>query len=277
MTPSGDEGPAAQSQRLVWVVQHGSAKDLAAVLAKHFQDVIDVQALPDPSSNCLLIRAAPPTLGEVVKLLEQLDRRPQVVAVELLISEIPERKSTDGKPLPPDKELDGREFSGPAAEVVTKLEALRSKGLIGSLKRIQLTTVEGQAALSRVGESKPVVTGITATGTGKVSRMITYRNTGTEARVTPRVSPDKVITLDLVVEDARLYVPEDGITLGNDENGRPIIATEFLTSTLNTKLSLSSGQAVAAEGVKTTAKSGQSQTLIVVTARVVEPDAKLSN
>ncbi len=43
---------------------------------------------------------------------------------------------------------------------------------------------------------------------------------------------------------------------------------------VKTKLSIPPGEAVAAEGVKTEVKSGQAQTVIIATARVVEPEAK---
>ena len=67
--------------------------------------------------------------------------------------------------------------------------------------------------------------------------------------------------------------PEDGAQIGQDENGKPIRAADFITARLDTKLDVAPGQAVAARGVKTTSKSGQAQTLVIVTARVVDPDA----
>jgi type II secretory pathway component HofQ len=116
------------------------------------------------------------------------------------------------------------------------------------------------------------VAGVNVSSTGIAIRNIMYRNTGTQVRLTPRVTPEKAIALDLRVDDARLHVPEDGIPIGKDEKGMPILATEFIDARLEAKLSVPSGKAVAALGVKTNSKSGNAQTLIVVTARVVEPD-----
>src|SRR5262249_55094219 len=169
------DSSSRNNKRTVYVVKHGSAKDLARILAKHFKGDAEVQVLPDSPSNCLLIRAAPKVFAEVVQLLEQLDRRPQLVSVELLIAEVTPRKGKDGKPVR--GELDEKEFTGPAQAVLEKLEALRKNGVIGSLKRIQLTAVENQPASVIIGETKPVVTGVTTTGTGLVSRALTYRNT----------------------------------------------------------------------------------------------------
>ena len=71
-----------------------------------------------------------------------------------------------------------------------------------------------------------------------------------------------------------MVLPEDGIPIGTDENGKPIVAAQFTVTNLNSKLVLPSGQARAAEGVKTDAKADKGHTFVIVGARVVEPDAK---
>ena len=59
-----------------------------AVLGEHFKGVAEFQALPDSTSNALLISGSPAALDEVVKVLDQLDHRPQTVSIEILIAEI---------------------------------------------------------------------------------------------------------------------------------------------------------------------------------------------
>jgi len=110
--------------------------------------------------------------------------------------------------------------------------------------------------------------------TGRTSRSITYRNSGIKADATVRVSPDKVVTLDLKLEDSYPYIPEDGVSIGVDENNKPVFAAEFVMSTLNSKIDVASGQARVAEGVKTDAKSAKAHTIVVVGARVADTDAK---
>jgi hypothetical protein len=97
---------------------------------------------------------------------------------------------------------------------------------------------------------------------------------GTSVSIVPRLTGDKQVALDLEVEDAHFHVPEDGIVLGNDENGQAVRAAEVVRATLKSRLAIPFGQAVAANGVKTTSKSGQAQTLIIVAARPVEPGGK---
>lgn len=270
----GQDKDAAKNQRLVYVVKWGSAKELAAQLDKHFKGAAEVQALPDLNSNCLLINAPPAAFQEVVKLLEQIDRRPQVVAVEVLVIEAVPKKPDGGQPGQGEKELDEKEFTGTMDEVAKRAQALQRRGQLGAVKRFQLTGVENQLALTDVGELVPMVTGVTRVAGGKVVRQHTFQRTGTALRVTPRVGPDRMILLDLSVSDSRLRVPEDGPELGKDDNGAPIRISEVVQAVVSSKLALPSGQTVLVKDVKTTSKSGQAQTLVIVGARVVDEAPK---
>jgi type II secretory pathway component GspD/PulD (secretin) len=272
--PSPSDDSNSKTKRLLYPVKYGSAKDLAAVLGEHFKGDAEFKAVPDSPSNFLLINVSAGALDEVVKVLEMLDRRPQAVSVEMLIAEVAAKKADGDKPDAAEQDLDAKEFTGPMADVVAKLEALRKKGLVGSVKRLQLTAVEGQPASVFLGEQKPFVAALTVTGRGTTSRNITYHNIGTKMDVTARISPDKVNAVDLKFEDSRAHVAEDGVPLGSDENNVPVRAAEFITATLNDKLSIPSGHALAAQGVKTTSKTEKAQTLVIVGARVMEPDSK---
>src|SRR5262249_14550942 len=108
---SAGNDPPAGNKHIVYVVKYGSAKDLAATLGKFFKGDVEVQALNEPTSNCLLINAPASAFEEVVKALEQIDRRPQLVAVDLYLASPP------AKPGEGDKEVDTKEFTGPTADV----------------------------------------------------------------------------------------------------------------------------------------------------------------
>jgi type II secretory pathway component GspD/PulD (secretin) len=261
----------AEDKRMAYVVQHGNAKDLAGILTRHFKEDADIQVLPDSPSNCLLIRANPTIFAEVVKLLEQIDRRPQLVAVELLIAEVKAKRGKDDKT--DGKELDAKEFTGPAQEVRDKLETLKKNGRLDGLKRIQLTAATDQPATLLLGETVPTIRGVTRTATGFVSKSVFYQNTGTNAKITVRAAAENSVTLEIDLSDARVRIPEDGIEIGKDESGGSIRLAEVAHAKLQTRLTVRPDQAVAAEGVKTESKSGEAQTLIVVSARLL-PAAK---
>jgi type II secretory pathway component HofQ len=263
---------AAKNKRIAYIVQRGTAKDLAPVLAKHFKGEAEVQAMPDAMGNCLLINATSAVFDEVVKLLAQLDRPPQSLVIEIYAAEVPAKKSDDKTDA--DKALDLKEFTGSAEAVVAKLEALRGKGAVGTLNRLQFTVVEGRPASVLAGESKPFTSGMTVTATGRTARSVMYRNLGDQAHVTAHVGADKKIEIDLEFSQSRAK-PDESSPLGKDETGAVVYHNEFLTAKFSNKISVASGQAIAVDGVSTTSKSGKEQTLVVVTARVVDPSARI--
>ncbi|HZY84027.1 MAG TPA: secretin N-terminal domain-containing protein [Gemmataceae bacterium] len=258
------EGKAAEkSKRIAYVVKYGSAKDLAKVLGEHLKGAADVETLPEASANVLLIRATPAAFGEVVKLLEVLDRRPRMVAVEVWVAEV----------LPADKKdepLDTKALTGPADDVRAKVEQLRDKGRIGELKRLEMTTAENQPAHAFLGENKPLVLGMNVTARGRISRNLSYRAFGVDARLTPHVGPDNVVTLEFRLTSSRPHVGADSPLIGEDENKAPVRMTEIVQTAGDGKVSVPSGRAVVVQGVKTTGKGGPHQTLVIVTARVLD-------
>jgi type II secretory pathway component GspD/PulD (secretin) len=259
------ERAGAETKRGAYVVKHGAAQDLAGVLAKHFKGAAEIQAGPEGTSNCLLINAPPAVFGEVLKLLDQLDRQPQSVAVEVM--ELPAKKGDDKG-----KEPDEKDFSGTTDEVVKRLEALLRNGQVASFRRVQLTTLQGQPASLMLGENKPYVVGVMVTAKGIASKQLTYRNLGTQVKVTPQVAGDGSILLDLNLQDSRSRDSATA-TVGKDEAGKPIPAAEFIVTSLTGKIRVASGKVVLAKDAKVTSKEGQGEMLIVVGARVVEPGA----
>jgi hypothetical protein len=287
-------GPLRSVQRrVVYPVKFGTAKDLAAVLTKHFKGEAEVQALAESPHNYLLINAEPRAFEEVLKVLEQIDRRPRQVAIEILIAEIATKRNEGQKPQP--EVLKPRGLAGPAAEILEKLEALQQKGTLAGLKRITLAATENQRTSVQYAERKPYVTGIMMrsqpgvggppesggerkpfapggkTSRGSVmSQSVQYQNLGTMVRVIPSITSEQLVRLNLEIEDSRAHVPEDGVVLGQDSNAAPVRAAEFINLSLNGTVSVTSGQARVVEGVKTTSKSGDKQGLIIVTASIVE-------
>jgi hypothetical protein len=265
-----EEGP--KPKRVVYEVKRGVAKDLSELLGKVYKGEPGVQVLPAPAGNALVISAPPAVCEEVLQLLGRLDRRPRTVAIEVLVVEVPPRKGKGDKPAPETGSLDEREFRGDAEDVLAKLQNLQKKGLLGELKRFRLTTAENQLGSVRVGGSRPYVTGVMSR-MGVVSRSLSYRDMGTDIKVTPQIGDDQRIALDLRLSDSRMRQPADGIVIGMD-NGEAIRATEFLTATFEGRITVRSGVAEIAKGVTTRSPSGRGQTLVIVSARLTTAGAK---
>jgi hypothetical protein len=240
---------AAKIKRIAYVVRHGAVKDLAATLTKHFKGTAEIQTGPEGTSSCLLINAPTAVFEEIMKTLEQLDRRPHSVAVEVFVVELPTKKADDKDKRPGEKEL-----SGTIDDVAARLDAMIKKGEVVSFKRIQLTTLEGHPGLLMLGENKPYAMGPNTT---------VYRNVGTQVKVTPQVTADRSVTLDLNVQDNR---GRDSATVAG--------LTEFIQTSLSGKISVASGKAALAKDAKVISREGEGETLIVVGARFAESEAK---
>ncbi len=263
---------APGAKRITYVVKYAASNHLATVLTKQFKGEVEVEALSDPLGDCLLISAPAALSGEIVPLLARLDRRPQSVAVEILVAEVARRPDPD-KPDPADKELEPKQFSGPAAEVLAKLKSLCDDGRIGTLRRARVVVPEGRSSTIGLLESKPFVTSINMLPGGHVSRNYRHHAIGISAIFTAHVSADRKIEIDLQATTSR-YEPNDTVVLGKDENGVPVMATDIISARFAGRLTVASGRAEAADGVKTSSNSGRMQTLIVVTATLADPDAK---
>jgi type II secretory pathway component GspD/PulD (secretin) len=253
-------------KRGVHVLKHASAHDLADLLARRFKDAT-IQAGPPGTSGLIFVSAPSDVFEEVHRALQRLDRQRQTVAVEVFVVALPEKK-------PDDKEPDDKDFAGSLAEMVSRLEALEKKGQVASFQRHQLTTLEDQPASLGAGVNKPQVSGVTITRTGLVSRSITYVDEGTQIDVTPQVGTDRVVLLELKVQNRRGYQPRGVPALGTDEKWKAIPATEAIDAVLATRLSVPAGKAVLARDFKVRSKSGEGRTLLVVGARLVEGDRK---
>jgi len=249
--------------RQVYAARGATAADLANALTLHFQGEPFFRAVADPASNSVLLSGPKSILDDAVAVLHQIDRRPRTVHLEVLLVTL---ASGDAKA------LDGVELSGTTQVVLARIRELQQKGMITNVKIVELTALERQMANARVSESRPYVTGVVfggrggGPGGGSMSRSINYREVGTNVQVIPDVGRDGLVSLHLKVDDSHMRAAEDGVAIGADEKGTAVPATEFVTSTLETNLRVRPGQMVLAEGTKAGSKSGQAQTVILVTA-----------
>jgi len=266
--PAREGGATEKRKRAIYFVKHGFARTLAAPLTKHFQGEAEVQVLLDGSDNCLLINSDPAILGEVLALVEKLDRPPQTVVAEVILAEVASRKGAS------EEGLNLTEFTGRAADVLAKVEALRKKGVFGKVRSVRLTTVAGRPISAREGTSTPFTMGTTSTTRGAFTRSISYRDLGTQVEVTANVTPARVVLLDLKLEDTHASNPGEAPAAKNKDEDAGVMPPEFFQLSLTANLSIPSGRAVVAKAVKNATRSGEVETLVIVTARVGETEEK---
>ena len=93
--------PAAQKVRMQYAVRNADAEGLAAALAELYQGEAKIIAAP---GNAILVGGPPAAVAEAMKFLEQLDRKPRTVEVEV---KLVETAAKDGK-LPAPEETEER-------------------------------------------------------------------------------------------------------------------------------------------------------------------------
>src|SRR5262249_7238580 len=114
-----DDDAAAVKKRFVYLVRYGDAKQLAATLTQHYKDESGLQIIAEATSNALLVTATPVLADELIKTLDQLDRRPRQVLIDVLIAEVPLQEKENG--------FDPADFGGPSDTVLPKVEDLARK------------------------------------------------------------------------------------------------------------------------------------------------------
>lgn len=307
--PSGvgaapQDQPSWKGPRTVHSLRHANATTLAELLNTHFQNEAKISVLP--AGNALLITASPAATEEIAKLLVQLDQPSKMVEVEVILAEVTPKKAADGKE-PADPNIPGA-----TGDVLAKLESLRKDGQIASYQRIKLTALEGQAVEIQAGGNKPYTSASMLTATGAVQRSVSYHPEVTKVKATARVGPENAVAVDLHVADSRIKTaeprdepkavpapppapaakqPEGGEEpkLGRGRQpgagGFPGAArvreaadstpgASFESGSLSTKVVVSSGKPVIVQAVRTEGKAGNTTTLVIVTARVVDAKSK---
>lgn len=258
----GQDTPPPKQKRSMYLVRHRDAKELAAVLSKHFKEEAEIQVLPASDGKYLLLRAEPDRVAEILSVLERVDQPPQLVVVDVLLVEVPAKAPAEGKG------LDEKELTGASQTVLARVEALRRGGSLNVLKQMRFTAVDNQPLSLQLGESTPYVTGVMAAPSGRTSRMVQQQSTGMTAMVTAHVR-GQAVALDLKLNDSRLTIPPNGVELGKDENGNILRAPVITQASWNTTLLIPSGQAVTLLNSKTDAKGDTQRILLIASVRLL--------
>ncbi len=169
----------AKSKRRVVPLRYASAKDLAALLEKHFQGAAEIQA--DPSNNDLLIAATPTVFDEVLETISQIDRRPGTVIVDVFLVDVVAPHEPAGDKARVEKDWNDRDFSGPIEQLTARLESLAKEKKIANFAQFRVETLEGRQGHTQTGGQKPMVNGfISNAATGVNSPTLTTTSGGND-------------------------------------------------------------------------------------------------
>ena len=258
---------------MVYRISHVPVQDLGIAISQMLRST-QARIAPEAISNSLLISATPEVHQEIQQAIAVLDRPAPRVSIDAEIVHVawfdPGKAVADS---PPGTRAEALvDLSANPKELVARLRLLEQKGLVEVLNRLSLSALSNQTAHITVGDRRQVTRSSTGgrvsqpTGTrspdasgfpGWERGVSTLENTGTILGVTPRVGHDGTIALKIDLEKSYLSPRPDDAS-----------ASAILTATLQSTISLRDGETVVLGGFSSSTKPGQSQLVMLVTARI---------
>jgi len=243
-------------------INNADAERVAETITALFgEGAAETRIAADATRNALLIQSDPATFEEVAALVRELDRPIDQVMIEVTIAEVTLNNDfrfgvqwnfdlRDGTRAILSEASGGAvvaRFPGFAATygstyVQAALNALSSRTHVEVISSPIIVTLDNQEAVLQVGDEVPIVTQSAAnitTPDATVVNTVQYRETGILLRVTPRVSANDTVTLEVAQEASEVAATT---TSGIDS---PTIQQRRFESTV----SIDDGQTVALGGL----------------------------
>lgn len=139
-------------------------------------------------------------------------------------------------------------FSAQSDAVNVLIRALASRRTVQVLSRPQVRTTHNNEALVNVGQNVPLVNGVTTTAQGLVQPQVTRQQTGIILRVTPRITPDGIIAMDVYAEKSKL---NGGIPIFTNGDGSTVDSPIIDQSIADTTVNVPNGQTIVIGGMIT--------------------------
>ncbi len=193
----------------------------------------EVAIVAEKTSNTLLLSTHPRFFDELKNLIEELDQPQPQVLIQVLLAEVTLDSANDlgvewrlqdtwegetvspgtdfGIPKPIANSPFGRTPDGGFTTVVTGdklnfyLRALQSDGRLEVLSRPQILTSDNKAATINIGQKVPILDNTRlspSSGGDTATYSYHYENLGVTLTVTPRISPDGMVRMDIGTTNA---------------------------------------------------------------------------
>jgi general secretion pathway protein D len=144
-------------------------------------------------------------------------------------------------------------FSASSEGVSALLRALAECRRLDVLSRPQVMTLDNQPAYIQVGQRVPRVNATTITQTGQTNSVI-LDNIGIILGVTPRISPDGLVVMQIDATKSELGPESEGIPISINETGQVIRSPIYNTTVASTTVSALDAQTVVLGGLITSRK-----------------------
>jgi type II secretion system protein D len=143
----------------------------------------------------------------------------------------------------------GLVLSASSESVSALLRALQQEERLEVLSRPQVMTMDNQPAYIQVGQRVPRVNSSSITTAGNQINTITLENVGLILGVTPRISPDGLVVMELDAEKSALEPLSSGIPISVLTNGQVITSPIIDITTAQTTVSALDGQTLVFAGL----------------------------
>jgi general secretion pathway protein D len=148
----------------------------------------------------------------------------------------------------------GLVLSASSESVSFLLRALSESRRLDVLARPQVTTLENQVAFIQVGQSVPLVSGVTFNEFGQTNN-VTPTDVGLILLVQPRVTPDNLVVMDIRAERSEVGPEAEGIPISVTLNGDVIRQPRINRTLAETTVHALNGQTLVLGGLITKTNS----------------------
>ncbi len=150
----------------------------------------------------------------------------------------------------PDLGFGGLVLSAGSKSINVLLRALQENQRLDILSRPQVMTIDNQPAFIQVGQKVPRVTNISISTVGQTSAT-TLENVGLMLAVTPRISPDGMVVMEIDAEKSDVAPEIEGIPVGFSASGQVIRSPRYNVTQAQTTISTASGETIVLGGLIT--------------------------
>ncbi len=145
----------------------------------------------------------------------------------------------------------GLVLSAASENISAMLRALAENHRVEILQRPQIMTLDNQPAFIQVGQRVPRITGVTINATTGNTNSITLDNVGLILGVTPRISPDGLVVMQIDAEKSELEPEATGIPIFTSPSGQVTRSPIIDATTAQTTVAAMSEQTVVLGGLLT--------------------------
>ena len=148
----------------------------------------------------------------------------------------------------------GLVLSASSDSVSILIRALQESRRLEVLSRPQVRTLDNQSAFIQVGQRVPRITASNITEGGLQTNTVELENVGLILGVTPRISPDGMVVMEVDAEKSQLGPEEEGIPITVSVDGSVIRSPRIDTRTAQATVSAASGETIILGGLITNRK-----------------------